>query len=97
MVMKTREVVTQCVMDDVVRLRAEGYTRLQIAEALNTTFARVKYIISLLPKTDICKTKKVWYKRERYTITDAMPNPFPKWWCDKHNLDHNFYRIGWKK
>ena len=96
MAIKKRECVTQEDILEVMELRAEGYTRMQIAEILNTTFARVKYVISLLPKEEKDGVKRVWYTKERKTFTDAMPNPFPKWWCELHGLDHNFYRPLWK-
>lgn len=95
MVMKAREIVTTEEIHQVVELRNQGYTRMQIADAMQTTFARVKYIISLLPK-DKTITTMHWYSSERKTFTDTMPNPFPKWWREKHGLDHNFYRPKWK-
>ena len=75
----------------VVELRNKGYTRQDIAKEMNTSLNHIRYIISLLPKTS-----RKWYRKERKTFTDAMPNPFPKWWCIKHGLDHNFYRPEWK-
>jgi transcriptional regulator len=76
----------------VIELRNKGFTRQDIARELNTSLNHVRYIISLLPKTS-----RKWYRKERTTFTDAMPNPFPKWWCEKQGLDHNFYRPNWKK
>jgi transcriptional regulator len=75
----------------VVELRNKGYTRQDIAKEMNTSLNHIRYIISLLPKIS-----RKWYRKERKTFTDAMPNPFPKWWCIKHGLDHNFYRPEWK-
>jgi hypothetical protein len=76
----------------VIELRNKGHSRQDIADELGITLNHVRYIISQLPKTS-----RKWYRSERTTFTDAMPNPFPKWWCNKHGLDHNFYRPNWKK
>jgi hypothetical protein len=75
----------------VVELRNKGYTRQDIARIMDTSLNHIRYIFSLLPKVS-----QKWYRKERETFTDAMPNPFPKWWCEKHGLDHNFYRPKWK-
>lgn len=79
-------------LEKVGELRARRLSRVNIATIMGVSFAHIKYIISLLPKTP-----RKWFCKERKTFTDAMPNPFPKWWCKKHNLDHNFYRPEWKK
>ena len=96
MVVKARELVASADIQRVAELRASGLTRMEIAKEMNITFIRVKYIISLLPKREKKNERVTWYTKERKTFTDAMPNPFPKWWCDLHGLDHNFYRPKWK-
>lgn len=75
----------------VIELRNKGFTREEIASEIGITFNHVRYIISRLPKAS-----RKWYRKERATRTDSIPNPFPKWWCDKHNIDRNFYRPDWK-
>lgn len=97
MAIKKREIVSTEDINRVAELRSKGYTRKQIAEAMCTTFARVKYIISFLPKDKMINEKRIWHTNERRTFTDTMPNPFPKWWCDKHGYDHDFYRPNWKR
>lgn len=85
-----RKAVSPEDIERVLELRAQGLTRREVAEVMGIKKRRVRYIISLKPRSD--KPRKVWYRKERETFTDAMPNPFPKWWCEQHNLDHNFYR-----
>jgi hypothetical protein len=78
----------------VAELRESGYTRREIAQKIGVTFNHIRHLIDCLPKPN--EEQRKWYRKERLTCTDAMPNPFPKWWCDKHNLDRNFYRPKWK-
>lgn len=85
--------VTKEDIERVSKLRARGLSRAEIAVNMGVSIAHIKYIIA---RFRIMIKKRVWYRKERTTVTDAMPNPFPKWWCDKHNLDHNFYRPKWK-
>lgn len=85
--------VTPEVIERVSELRARGLSRAKIAEEIGVSVVHIKYIIS---RYRIMMKKRIWYRAERTTFTDAMPNPFPKWWCDLHNLDHNFYRPKWK-
>lgn len=96
MAVEKKGVVSQDEINRVAELRSKGLTRMQIAKAMCISFVRVKYIITFLPKETKEISKVVWYRKERTTCTDTMPNPFPKWWCDLHNLDHNFYRPNWK-
>jgi hypothetical protein len=83
----------------VARLRECGHPHKNIAELLHLSLNRVKYLVSLVPKPpkDNKELTRKWYRKERKTFTDSMPNPFPKWWCELHNLDHNFYRKEWKE
>jgi hypothetical protein len=80
--------------EKVRELRGRGLSRKEIADRLQMSFYRIRYIISLYHLSN--RKKRVWYRAERKTFTDAMPNPFYKWWCEEHNLDHNFYRPKWK-
>lgn len=100
MAIKKREAVTKEELERVAELRSKGLTRNQIAEAMGITWWRVMYVVKFLPsdvKKPIIRKKKLYYTKERKTFTDAMPNPFPKWWTDSRGLDHNFYRPRWKK
>lgn len=83
----------------VARLRECGHSYKDIAEILHLSLSRVKYLISFLPKKpkENADQPRKWYTKERKKFTDTMPNPFPKWWCELHNLDHNFYRPEWKE
>ena len=77
----------------VSELRAKGLSRAEIAEEMSMSLRHIKYIISRCKES---QQKRVWYTKERTVFTDAMPNPFPKWWCKQQGLDHNFYRPKWK-
>lgn len=85
--------VTPEQIERVSELRSRGFSRAYIAKDIEVPIDHIKYIIS---RYRLILKKRVWYRKERRTFTDAMPNPFPKWWCDKHNLDRNFYRPKWK-
>lgn len=87
--------VTQRDKERVAKLKAKGYSRKQMAEALGISPQRVMYIVSLLPKKAV--KREFYYRKERTTCTDCIPNPFPQWWCDKHNIDRNFYRPNYKE
>ena len=83
----------------VARLRECGHSCKAIAEILQLSPIRVKYLISFLPKQkrEPKDTPRKWYRKERKKFTDTMPNPYPKWWCELHNFDRNYYRPNWKK
>ena len=83
----------------VAKLRDEGHSHKEIADILRLSHNRVKYLISFLPKRpkETIDVPRKWYREKKKIFTDTIPNPFPKWWCELHNLDHNFYRPEWKE
>lgn len=83
----------------VAELRGKGYKRKEIAQLMGVPVRHIIYILLRLSKCSThpkSSTHPIWYRKERLTQTDTIPNPFPKWWCEKNGLSHNFYRPRWR-
>lgn len=80
----------------VAELRGKGYKRKEIAQLMGVPVRHIIHIIHILSHLPKCSTHPIWYRKERFTQTDTIPNPFPKWWCEKNGLSHNFYRPRWR-